>query len=309
MITIDRHSPTPIFEQLVKQLRYLIAIGHFDPRANLPSTRSLGQSLGISFHTVRKAYQRLESDGILQSTVGSGYRVRDPSPLARSDRLERGAAILADSLQQLVGLGLSDSEIEYLVDEQLGILETSSSLAGIAFLSSSPEIAEQCASAISRVVQQHVVSLVAGRPIPKPRPDYVITEFRDISDARGLVSGSEVVGLSTHLSPSALDGISRLLNTETLGLLTRDTETIPYLSSRIRRDSGFGGQIVATGSSDAGLDLSEFFSGAALVAHTDAVARRASALRKAEFPVVALSVVPDRDSLEAALELLPTSLG
>ncbi len=309
MITIDRRSPSPIFEQLVKQLRYLIAIGHFDLRDNLPSTRSLAESLGVSFHTVRKAYQTLERDGILQSTVGSGYRVRDPSPLGRSDRLERGAAVMAESLQQLVGLGLSESEIEYLVDEQLGLLETRSSSAGIAFLSPSLEIAEQCAKAIRRVLQQQVVALVVGGPIERPRPDYVITEFRDVSEARRLLSSSEVIGLSTHLSPSALDAISRLLGTETLGLLTRDAESIRYLSDRVRREAGFGGQIVATGSADPGLDLADFFRGVALVAHTEATGRRARSLRNASLPVVTLSVVPDEDSLQSALDILPTGLG
>jgi hypothetical protein len=216
---------------------------------------------------------------------------------------------MAESLQQLVGLGLSESEIEYLVDEQLGLLETRSSSAGIAFLSSSPEIAEQCASAISRVLQQHVAPIVLNRPISKPYPDYVITEFRDVSEARRLLSSSEVIGLSTHLSPAALDSISRLLSTETLGLLTRDAESIRYLSDRVRRDSGFGGQIVAAGSSDPGLDLRDFFRGVGLVAHTEAAGRRARSLRKTTLPVVTLSVAPDQDSLQSALDMLPTSLG
>ena len=306
MITIDRRSSAPIFEQLVKQLRYLIAVGHFDPREPLPSTRSLASSLGISFHTVRKAYQVLERQGILEAAVGTGYRISDPAPLGRADRLERGAEIMSESLQQLVGLGLSESEIEYLVDEQLGLLETRKSSADVAFFSSSLEIAEQGAASVGRSLQRKVQPLTEGRGVTRSFPDYVITEFRDLSTVRGLFPGSEVIGVSTHIAPAALDSVARLLGTETLGLLARDVDSIRYLSGRLRRESGFNGQIVATSATDEGLDLAEFFQGVGLLAFTPATARRVRTFRGGAVATVAITVVPDQDSLASVLESMPT---
>ena len=52
-ITIRRTSKTPVHEQLVEQLRYLIASGHYQIDQPLPSTRVLAKQLSISFHTVR----------------------------------------------------------------------------------------------------------------------------------------------------------------------------------------------------------------------------------------------------------------
>ncbi len=139
-----------------------------------------------------------------------------------------------------------------------------------------------------------------------PHPDYVVTEFRDLSEIRSLLPGSEVIGVSTHLSPAGLDSIARLLNTETLGLLTREAATIRYLSERVRRDAGFAGQIVATSSSDEGLDLSEFFRGVSLVAFTEAAARRVRAMRASLPATVRISVSLDQDSLDNVLDSLPT---
>ena len=113
-LQIDRDANMPVREQLINQLRYLIASGHYKVNETLPSTRTLGDQLDISFHTVRKAYQELEDEGLLSSRVGSGYRVEERTPLAKSERMERGAKVVNDTLQQLVGLGLSDAEIESL---------------------------------------------------------------------------------------------------------------------------------------------------------------------------------------------------
>ena len=72
-LSLDPDSSQPVSTQLINQLRYLIATGHYKVNDPLPSTRTLGDQLDISFHTVRKAYQTLEEEGLLSSKVGSGY--------------------------------------------------------------------------------------------------------------------------------------------------------------------------------------------------------------------------------------------
>ena len=41
-------SNASVREQLIEQLRYLIASGHFQVNETLPSTRKLGERVGIS---------------------------------------------------------------------------------------------------------------------------------------------------------------------------------------------------------------------------------------------------------------------
>ena len=84
MIQIDRSSGIPLHLQLVSRLRYLIVSGHIQTDHNLPTIRDLGQQLGISFHTVRKAYIELEDAGYVKSKHGSGFRVIQFEPATKS---------------------------------------------------------------------------------------------------------------------------------------------------------------------------------------------------------------------------------
>ena len=114
MIELDRTAAIPITEQLVEQLRYHLAAGRYRTGERLTSTRKLADQLGVSFHTVRKAYQRLEEEGLLSSKRGGGFYAAEPPALSSSERRERGASIVQDALQRLVALGLSNEETEYL---------------------------------------------------------------------------------------------------------------------------------------------------------------------------------------------------
>lgn len=56
-------------------MRQAILSGRLLPCQKLPSTRSIAQSLGISRTTASQSYDRLQSEGYLETTVGSGTYV------------------------------------------------------------------------------------------------------------------------------------------------------------------------------------------------------------------------------------------
>ena len=85
MIKIDRKAGTSVTEQVVEQLRYLIASSYYKMNETLPPTRKLAEQVGISFHTVRKAYQLLVDEDILEVQQGSGYRVTARTPLSNEE--------------------------------------------------------------------------------------------------------------------------------------------------------------------------------------------------------------------------------
>ena len=74
-IVLDHHSETPLHQQLYDELRQAILSGRLLPRQKLPSTRSIAQSLGISRTTATQSYDRLQSEGYLETSVGSGTYV------------------------------------------------------------------------------------------------------------------------------------------------------------------------------------------------------------------------------------------
>jgi GntR family transcriptional regulator / MocR family aminotransferase len=71
-IPIDRHSGTPLYQQIESWLQQNILSGSLPPESRLPATRALADELGVSRITVKNAYAALESDGLILTREGSG---------------------------------------------------------------------------------------------------------------------------------------------------------------------------------------------------------------------------------------------
>lgn len=74
-IVLDHQAKIPLHQQLYDELRQAILTGRLLPRQKLPSTRMIARSFGISRTTATQSYARLQSEGYLETTVGSGTYV------------------------------------------------------------------------------------------------------------------------------------------------------------------------------------------------------------------------------------------
>ena len=77
MLTIDKMSRKPIYEQLVEGLEREIVTGLLPPQAQLPSIRELSAVLGVNPNTVQKALGELDGLGIIISAPGRGMFVAE----------------------------------------------------------------------------------------------------------------------------------------------------------------------------------------------------------------------------------------
>ncbi len=253
MITLNRDATVPLQEQLVARLRYLIASGHWKSGETLPSTRVLARQLGISFHTVRKAYQQLEREGLLISRAGKGFTVTQRIPLTKSERLEQGASIVHEAMQQLIGLGLQESEIEYLVQEQLSLLKTGKDDYFLV-VAESLELGELYARQLEMAFHDALEYTSIERVQDYPDVNYILAPFTLLPQLN-VSSHVEKAGFLTHLPPEIIEAAVSLLSDQTLGLITRDPASIPPLTAAIRHQSGFQGQMVALALQDASTPL------------------------------------------------------
>lgn len=71
-IIISSNTSKPIYEQITSQIKALIMSGELQTGDPIPSMRSLAKSLHISVITVQKAYEDLQRDGFIETTVGRG---------------------------------------------------------------------------------------------------------------------------------------------------------------------------------------------------------------------------------------------
>ena len=65
MIQINQSSSEPIYEQIIKQYKYLVLQGYLKSGDAILSVRKLALQLSVTPGTVAKAYQELERIGIV----------------------------------------------------------------------------------------------------------------------------------------------------------------------------------------------------------------------------------------------------
>jgi GntR family transcriptional regulator len=108
-IHITTDDGVPIYQQIVNQVKYLVASGRLSAGEELPPIRVLAERLVINPNTVARAYRELEAAGLVEKRRTAGTFVSDAgSPLARRERLKivagRVDALLAEARQLGVGV-------------------------------------------------------------------------------------------------------------------------------------------------------------------------------------------------------------
>ncbi len=71
-IIISSNTSKPIYEQITSQIKAMIMSGELQTGDAIPSMRSLAKSIHVSVITVQKAYEDLQRDGFIETTVGRG---------------------------------------------------------------------------------------------------------------------------------------------------------------------------------------------------------------------------------------------
>jgi len=117
---IDSASRTPIYRQLVGQIREAVARGRLAPEERLPSVRDLSRQLVINPNTVARVYTELEREGVLNTRPGLGVFVAQPrNDLTKRARKDRLTALVDQLLTEAVHLGISADEALALVSERM----------------------------------------------------------------------------------------------------------------------------------------------------------------------------------------------
>ena len=71
-IIISCNTGKPIYEQITSQIKAQIMSGTLKTGEPIPSMRALAKSLHVSVITVQRAYEDLQRDGFIETTVGRG---------------------------------------------------------------------------------------------------------------------------------------------------------------------------------------------------------------------------------------------
>lgn len=116
-IILNNNSMTPIYEQVVSQIKNEIITGTLAEGVALPSVRALAAELKISSLTVKKAYDYLEEENFVTTVHGKGTFVNAADrQLAFEARRKAVEDDLAKTVEKAKAAGLSAKEIRGMLD-------------------------------------------------------------------------------------------------------------------------------------------------------------------------------------------------
>ncbi len=114
-IIISNASGTPIYKQIIEQIKGIILDGVLTEGEALPSMRLLAQQLRISVITTKRAYEELERQGFIESYAGKGSFVKaQNAELLREEYLRQIEASLETICQKAKRSGVSLEELQQL---------------------------------------------------------------------------------------------------------------------------------------------------------------------------------------------------
>ncbi|MGI6155321.1 MAG: GntR family transcriptional regulator [Enterococcus sp.] len=118
MVTIDKTSSRPYYEQLVLSIKEDILQGILVPGDKIPSVREMAKQLLMNPNTISKAYQVLEREQILVTVKGKGTFVKQ---IEKGVRDLRRIEELQDQFKELVieakHLQVTQSELKQWLKE------------------------------------------------------------------------------------------------------------------------------------------------------------------------------------------------
>ena len=117
---------TPIYLQLMEQVKHAVETGALRAGEQLPGIRPLAEELVVNPNTVAKAYRELEHEGVIELRHGAGAFVAAAAKGRKpSDKVRLAQPIVSGAIEKLRAKGLSDEEIRRLVEAELaGLTKT-----------------------------------------------------------------------------------------------------------------------------------------------------------------------------------------
>jgi DNA-binding transcriptional regulator YhcF (GntR family) len=116
MLRVQLSSAIPIYQQLVDEVKRLIAQRELREGDALPTIRALASQLEVAVNTVARAYQELDALGLTESRGSQGTFVK-----AARDGTALPERVFRDAIRRLLQRGLSRKQIQSVFERELAI--------------------------------------------------------------------------------------------------------------------------------------------------------------------------------------------
>lgn len=118
MLTLDMKGSTPIYEQIIEQIKFHVLKGHLKQGDAIPSVRKLALELNITPGTVAKAYQELERQHIIETIRGKGTFIASKiEQIPDNTRLDECRKMMRSAVVELKVMGFACEQVVEMVQE------------------------------------------------------------------------------------------------------------------------------------------------------------------------------------------------
>ncbi|HLR90148.1 MAG TPA: GntR family transcriptional regulator [Balneolaceae bacterium] len=259
-------------KHIADRIRLMITTKQFQVGELLPSTRLLGKQLGTSFHTVRKAYHRLQEEGLVAAEPGRGFVVkRQNTTLDKAGRLELAASKMQTLLEELVGHGLDEAEVEAIFEEKMSFMDWPDRIQSIGTIGETMELAQLLSDSIRDQIGVKSVTLQLSDFKEALTFDALFVPIRLVNEFHGYTDSLRILPVVFHYDADVLLSLVDRSGIEAIGLVTAEEETIPIIINELKFLMKFEGAFVAGATYGRSLPL--FVRNTDLVVYTPASAR------------------------------------
>ena len=222
---IDPTLSIPIYQQLVDRTRVAIKQGELSAGEQLPTVQELSAQLGIARGTIKRAYDELERNGLVEKIQGSGTFIKY-QPSESGDRMEQALSAIDGLLDQLESLDLSLAEIETLF--RFRIKERSEQIPNlrVAIVECNMETLSQLSEQLRQTegIELHSYLLHAVEAYPyklDDEMDLIITTAEHVAFLSGIVSNrKKIAKIALRISPQCVAPIVKLPAGSSVGILS-----------------------------------------------------------------------------------------
>ncbi|MBO5868052.1 MAG: GntR family transcriptional regulator [Oscillospiraceae bacterium] len=222
---VDPSLDVPIYQQLADRVRMAARMGTLRPGQQLPTVQELANTMGLAKGTIKRAYDELELQGVLEKIQGRGTFVCY-QPANSDSRKEQAMAAIDDLLDKLEGMGFSQTEIGIFLNLKQRERTEKLSALKVALVECNPEclsyLAEQLRSLKDIDLCSYLLKTVEEYPYNLDEDmDLVITTGNHGEYIESILPDRKKLALvALQLSLESLAGIVRLRPGERVGILS-----------------------------------------------------------------------------------------
>lgn len=221
---INPELDIPIYRQLVDAIRAAVKKGLLVSGQQLPTVQDVSADLGIAVGTIKRAYDELQREGIVEKIQGRGTFV-SYRPADKKSRKDQAMEAIDTMLDRLEEMGFSAAEINIYLNLKLRERAEGEQKVKVALLECNPEnlsqMTEQLRGLGNVELYSHLMESVEEYPYKIGEDmELVVTTATHAREVESLLPiPKRVIRVGLRLTPSCLAEIVKLRKNHVAGIL------------------------------------------------------------------------------------------